>query len=94
MYFSSCQCSRGYDNMTTLGHEERPFTVSCLYVHTCTVQTAMIVDISIFRTPSRPGCVKVTGYNLLINILASPACSYEDELHAKHKGTPGIIHQT
>ena len=44
---------------------------------------------------------KVTGYNLLINIhedcfcyFFSPVCSYKDELYAKHKGTPGIIHQT
>ena len=45
--------------------------------------------------------IKVTGYNLLINIhedclcsFFSPACSYKDELHAKHEGTPGIIHRT
>ena len=29
---------------------------------------------------------------IVFAIYFSPACSYKDELHVKHEGTPGIIH--
>ena len=39
--------------------------------------------------------VFTVGYNLFMRIVfASPACSYKDELYAKHEGTSDVIHLT